>query len=316
MSELSSPNVVILSGGIGGAKLVDGFARLQPQPALTVIGNIGDDIEQHGLWVSPDLDIVTYTLAKVVDTAKGWGYADETFHALDALKQLGEDTWMNLGDRDLATHIYRTQQRRAGVRPTEIAQAIARGLGVQHARVLPPTDADLQTMVTTSEATYDFQTWYLKLRCGPEPVDVTYAGSEVATITSEVNAAVRHADLVVIAPSNPIASVAPILAVQGMRTALEETRAHRIAVSPLVGGRSLKGPSDRMMRAMGYTADAPGVADYYKGLIDALVIDDCDTAHGKAIRAHGIEPVVTRTIMKQPEDRITLARAIIALQRA
>lgn len=311
MNNASSTHTVLLSGGVGGAKLVDGFARLKPRRTLEIIGNIGDDVEQHGLWVSPDLDIVTYTLAGLVDTAKGWGIKADTFRALEALQRLGEDTWMNLGDIDLATHIYRTAQRRAGIRPTEIALHIGERLGVEQARVLPPTDDFLQTLVETDDGTMNFQEYFLKAQCGPAPLDVRVAGADQARITPEVRAAVASAGLIVFAPSNPVASVGPILAVRGVRDALASASAMRVAVSPLVGGQSLKGPSDRMMRAKGYSVDPVGVASYYEGLIDAIVIDEADRAHANELEAQGLRVLVTRTVMKNTHDREQLARAIV-----
>lgn len=310
MSNTNSSSLVLLSGGVGGAKLVDGFARRAPRRPLDIIGNVGDDVEQHGLWVSPDLDIVTYTLAGLVDDAKGWGIEEDTFHALAMLKRLGEDVWMNLGDRDLATHIYRTKQRRAGVRPTLIALEIARRLGVEQARVLPPTDDFLQTIVETDGGAMNFQEYYLKARCAPEPRDVRFDGADQARSTPEVREAVASAGLIVFAPSNPVASIGPILAVQGVRDALATASATRVAVSPLVGGQSLKGPSDRMMRAKGYSVDPVGVARYYEGLIDALVIDESDRAHTADVEAMGLRVLVTRTVMKSGKDRVRLAGEI------
>ncbi len=282
---------------------------------MVVIGNVGDDIEQHGCWVSPDMDIVTYTLAGIVDAEKGWGIRGDTFQAMDALRQLGEDAWMNLGDRDLATHLYRTERRRAGDRPTEIAQALARRLGVTRVRVLPPTDDDLQTMVETDDGTMSFQSYYLRARCGPEPRRIWYAGAEQARVTPEVQAALKAADLIVVAPSNPLASIGPILAVASLRATLQDSDALRVAVSPLVGGRSLKGPSDRMLRAHGFAADAGGVAHYYQGLMDALMIDTQDRSCADTIRAHGIEPWVAETVMQTPADRVSLANTLLERAR-
>ncbi len=310
MNEERLQGVVLFSGGVGGAKLVDGFARLEPRCRLDVIGNTGDDVEQHGLWVSPDLDIVTYTLAGIVDDAKGWGIKGDTFRTLEYLKRLGEDTWMNLGDLDLATHIHRTKQRRAGVRPTIIAAEIAQQLGVRNARVMPPTDDFLQTIVETDEGAMNFQYYYLKTRCGPEPRDVWFDGADTARATPEVLDAIRSAELIVLAPSNPLASIGPILAVREVRDTLASAFSFRVAVSPLVGGQSLKGPSDRMMRAKGFSSDAIGVAKYYDGLIDAILIDEADREHQAELEAMGLKVRVTRTVMKSKEDRVRLAGEI------
>jgi len=287
--------------------LVDGFALLEPRANLTVIANTGDDVEQHGLWVSPDPDIVTYTLAGIVDESKGWGIAGDTFHALEALARLGEDTWMNLGDRDLATHIHRTRRRREGVRPTTIADEIARQLGVTTARILLPTDDFLRTVVETDSGTMPFEEYFLKARCEPEPRDIRYDGADKARAAPEALDALDAADMVVMAPSNPIASIGPILAVPGIREALKRCSAFRVAVSPIVGGRALKGPSDRMMRAKGYSVDPVGVASCYEGLIDALVIDEADRAYAAALEGKGLKTLVTQTVMKNRDDRARLA---------
>ncbi len=310
MSQDDSSSVLLFSGGVGGAKLVDGFARLEPGRPLDIIGNTGDDVEQHGLWISPDLDIVTYTLAGIVDDEKGWGIEGDTFRTIEMLNRLGEDTWMNLGDLDLATHIYRTKQRRAGVRPTVIASDIARRLGVSGARVMPHTDEFLQTMVETDEGAMNFQAYYLKARCRPEPRDVWFDGADTAQATPEVLDAIGTASLIVVAPSNPVASIGPILAVDGVRNALAAASTFRVAVCPLIGGQSLKGPSDRMMRAKGFSSDALGVAKYYDGLIDAIVIDEADRAHRAELEEMGLKVKTTRTVMQSKEDRVRLAGEI------
>lgn len=302
--------IVVLAGGVGGAKFVDGLAQSVGQEALTVIGNTGDDAEFHGLWVSPDLDILTYTLADVVDHAKGWGYRDETFVTQERLAALGNDIWMNLGDRDLATHILRTGLRHKGERPTAIAARIAAQLGVK-ATVLPPTDNDIQTMIETPSGTVNFQEFFVRDRCGPPIRDVHVAGADVAQATPEVLAAIAEARLILIAPSNPIASIGPILSVTGIREALVASSAPRLAVSPIVRGRSLKGPSDRMLRAKGFAADPMGVAACYDGLIDAMVIDVRDRKHAEALRAKGLQVSALDSIMRSRPDRGRLAGDVL-----
>lgn len=309
MKKSSQQRVTILAGGVGGSKLVDGFARLDPPVDLTVIGNVGDDVERHGLWVSPDIDIVTYTLAGLVDHEKGWGFAGETFAALEALGRLGEETWMNLGDRDLATHIYRTLLRREGVRPTVIAERIASRLGAQ-GHILLPTDDPLQTQIITPLGSLNFQEYFLRERCEPEILDVTYAGAASAAPTPEALNAIRHAELLVIAPSNPPGSIGPILAVPGIREAILQAGAPRVVVCPLVGGQSLKGPSDRMLRAKGLSADPLGVADYYGGLFDVMVLDEEDRASAPHLERRGLGALVTKTIMHDRRDRLRLAQSI------
>lgn len=303
-------DIVVLAGGVGGAKFVDGLAQTAGQPALTVIGNTGDDAEFHGLWVSPDLDILTYTLADVVDHAKGWGYRDDSFTTQERLRALGNDTWMNLGDRDLATHILRTELRRKGERPTAIAGRIARQLGVA-ATMLPPTDEIVQTLIETPSGTLNFQEFFVRDRCGPPIRGVHYSGAADARPTPEALAAIASARLILIAPSNPLASIGPILAIPGVREALSAAPAPRIAVSPIVRGRSLKGPSDRMLRAAGLASDPTGVAACYAGIIDALVIDVRDRRHADALRALGLSVAVLDTIMRDRRDRARLARQVL-----
>lgn len=302
--------IVLFSGGVGGAKLVEGFASLSPALQLTVIGNTGDDIEQHGLWVSPDLDIVTYTLANWVDRDKGWGIAGDTFETLRYLQTLGADTWMNLGDRDLATHILRTQLRQEGKRPTDIARLIASRAGVT-VDIIPPTDDFLQTQVNIADRSISFQEYYVRLRCEPEPLAVHYAGAEDANATPEALEAIRQADLIVIAPSNPLASIGPILAVNGIRMALSQATAKRCAVSPLIGGKTLKGPADRMLKNHGLSADSSGIAEYYQNLIDVLWLDEVDQDHAQSVSQRGIRPAVTTTIMNDADDRRKLAQRIL-----
>lgn len=304
-------DIVVLAGGVGGAKFVDGLAQNLGQAALTIIGNTGDDAEFHGLWVSPDLDILTYTLADVVDHQKGWGYRDETFATQERLKALGNDTWMNLGDRDLATHILRTGLRHQGERPTAIAARIARQLGVE-AALLPPTDDDLQTQIETPQGVLNFQEFFVRDRCGPPIRDVRVAGAEQATPTPEALAAIAGARLILIAPSNPIASIGPILSVPGIREALAQASGRRLAVTPIVRGKSLKGPSDRMLRAKGFRIDPVGVADCYAGLIDAIVVDTRDRRHAETLRARGLAVGLFDTIMRSRPDRGRFAAQVLA----
>jgi len=302
--------MVILTGGVGGAKFVDGVSKAVSPSHLTVIGNVGDDVERHGLWVSPDMDIVTYTLAGLVDREKGWGMADDTFRTLEALGQLGETTWMHLGDLDLATHIVRTKLRRAGMRPTDIARHIAERLGVKQ-RILPPTDEPAQTLFHTDQGWLNFQEYLLREQCRPRLRAVEYRGAPDASATPETLEAIRRAAVIFIAPSNPIASIGPILAVGGLREALAASPAYRVGVSPLVGGRSLKGPSDRIMRACGYAANAEGVARYYGDLLHGIVIDEKDRAAERLLQRAGKEVLVADTVMRDDAGRRRLADTVI-----
>lgn len=304
--------MVVLSGGVGGAKLVEGLAAVLEANQLTVIGNPGDDVERHGLWISPDLDIVTYTLAGIVDREKGWGVAGDTFHTLHQLRELGEDTWMNLGDRDLAVHLHRTRRLRQGARRTEVALEIAARLGVR-VPVIPPSDHVIQTHIQTPQGWLNFQEFYIREQCKPEVLAIEYCGAEEAVAAPEALRALRRADLIVFAPSNPLASIGPILAVKGVREVIRDSRALRIAVCPIVGGTSLKGPSATMMTALGHEVSPIGVAGLYHGLIDLMVLDSRDARHGPALRGAGISSLLASTVMHTHEDRIALARHILAV---
>lgn len=300
--------VTLLAGGAGAAKFMEGLAQVHGQPGLTVISNTGDDIELHGLWISPDVDIMLYTLASIVDPAKGWGIRGDTFETLDRLKALGEETWFQLGDRDMATHILRTSLRRSGWTATRIARHLARSLNVR-AGILPMTDGTVLTEVRTSAGWMHFQEFFVKHRCEPEILDVANGRDAApADPTPEVLDAIRTADAIVICPSNPVASIGPILSLRGVREELSKSRAPRIAVSPLVGGKSLKGPSDRMMRAKGYAPDALGVARFYKGLIDGMILDSADANLEEPINAEGISVLVTDTLMTSIERKTALAK--------
>ena len=302
--------VVLLAGGVGGSKMAEGFAQVCGPDRLTVIGNVGDDLERHGLWISPDVDILTYSLAGLVDRVKGWGFPGESFRVLGALERLGEETWFQLGDTDFATHIYRTELRRKGIRPTEIAKKIASHLGVS-TTILPPTDDPLQTEILTEGGWLEFQEYFVREHCSPEVREVRYRGADLARATDEALESIRNADAIVIAPSNPIASIGPILAVSGIRTAVEESLAPVIAVSPIIGGRSLKGPSDRMLRMRRNEVSPLGVARHYGTLIGSIVIDNQDRELSESIRKEGWRVLITSTIMENQEDKCRLAEEIL-----
>lgn len=306
---MSRSRVTLLSGGVGGAKLAEGLYRALPPGSLTVIGNTGDDIVRHGLRICPDLDIVAYTLAGLVDAEKGWGRKNESWHALETLERLGEETWFQLGDRDLALHIVRTARLAAGQRLTEITRELSGRLGVR-AEILPPSDGRVETIVATPGGVMTFEEFFVREQCQPEILSVSWEHDD-AHASPEAVEAIASADLVVFAPSNPIASIGPILAVDGIRQALAETRAPRLAVSPIVAGRSLKGPSDRMLAASGFRVDAVGVAQFYHGILDALVVDLADIGLRSEIEALGITAHAAETVMRTPADRERLARDLL-----
>lgn len=311
MSSAGKHKVTLLAGGVGGAKMAEGLAAL-PDVALSVIGNVADDDDFHGLWVSPDIDTLTYSLADVIDRNQGWGVADEGHRALETLNKLGADTWMSLGDRDFGLHIYRTMRRRRGDRPSEIARDVARTFGVA-AEIVLPTDDTVQTRVRTDAGWLSFQEYFVRERCAPEVRELDFTGLAQARPAPEALEAVRAADLIVIAPSNPLVSIAPILGVPGIADAVQASAARKIAVSPFIAGKVVKGPADRMMQALGERADAIGVARRYRGLAASLFIDHTDAALGGAIRAEGLEPVCSRILMQTQEDKARLAREIVDL---
>lgn len=310
-----TPRITLLAGGVGGAKLAEGLASVCPHDSLSVIGNVGDDQEFHGLWVSPDIDTLTYSLADLIDRQQGWGLTDESHRVLAGLKRLGCDTWMLLGDQDMATHIFRTQQRRQGVRPSVIASRIAASLGVG-VNLLLPTDDTLQTRLKTNQGWLGFQEYFVRERCRPEVHEVRFEGASEARPTREALTAIEQADIVVIAPSNPVVSIAPILAVPGIRRALETTRATRVALSPLIGGRTVKGPADHMLTAMGYSCSSLGIAESYAGLIDGLAIDTGDAADRPDLEAKGLQVLTTGTLMQNRDDKAEVAKRLLDFAQA
>lgn len=304
------PRITLLAGGVGGAKLAVGLAAICEPGQLSIIGNVADDQEFHGLWVSPDIDTLTYTLAGRIDSAKGWGLADESNRVLDGLKRLGCDSWMYLGDRDLATHILRTQLRSQGIRPSVIAQRIAESFGVQN-KIILPTDDRLQTRIRTPEGWLSFQEYFVREQCQPEILDIQLDGVERATATPEALAAIREADLLILAPSNPIVSIGPILAVPGLGQAFALCNAVKVAVSPLIGGATVKGPADRMLSVSGYRCNNLGIADCYSDLIDGLIIDQRDQSEARALEERGLHVMTTNTLMLNDADKTRLARELL-----
>lgn len=310
----AQPNrIVALAGGVGGAKLAEGLQSLVGA-GLTVVVNTADDTERHGLVISPDHDTVMYTLAGLENPELGWGIAGDTWTVMAALERYGEDGWFRLGDRDFATHIVRTERLGRGERLTDVCLALQHRLGVV-ATILPMTDEPVRTQVRTDEGWLDFQDYFVRLRQAPEVSEVRFAGIDEARTTADVEAAFDDAAAIVIAPSNPIVSIAPILAVRGIReriAAARERGAPVVAVSGIVGGRALKGPADRMLASLGREPSALGVARSYVGLIDALVIDAVDAELVGEVTALGIRPIVADTIMTDDASRTRLARDVLS----
>ncbi|WP_316860878.1 2-phospho-L-lactate transferase [uncultured Cohaesibacter sp.] len=309
MSEVQKTRVTLLAGGVGGAKMAEGLAALDDID-LTIIGNVADDDAFHDLWVSPDIDTLTYSLAGLIDRSKGWGVADEGNRALDVLKTLGEDTWMFLGDRDFGLHIYRTMRRGQGDRPSDIAADVARAFGVGP-KILLPTDDIVQTRLETDIGELGFQDYFVREQCKPDVSALHYVGASKATPTDEALEALALAEIIVVAPSNPVLSIAPILAIPGMTEALKASSAHKIGVSPFIAGKVVKGPAAKVMASLGLRADSLGVAEQYQGLIDILVIDDQDKALVGDIEALGIKAPSCDILMKDAEDKKRLARQVM-----
>ncbi len=311
MAASKHSTITALAGGVGASKLLLGLYDVADPHALTVIVNTGDDIVLHGLKISPDLDIVTYTLAGVIDSAKGWGFRGETFHALKRLAVFGRVNWFNLGDRDLATHIHRTAMLADGKTLTDAAESIRAALGVK-SRILPMCDQPVPTIIDTPEGALHFQEYLVKRRAEPVVQGIRFDGVAAARPAPGVLEAIRDAGRILICPSNPLISIGPILAVPGVREALRARRKDVIAVCPIVGGKSLKGPSDKMLAQLGYEPSAQGVAKLYSDFTGTFVIDPVDEPQADAIRALGMDVAVIPTVMKTRGDKRKLARALLS----
>lgn len=305
-----SSGIVALAGGVGAARFLAGLCEVVEPSSVAIIGNTGDDMEWNGLFISPDLDTVAYTLAGVSDEERGWGLRDETYECLGWMSRYGMETWFKLGDRDIATHCFRTDALRRGMTLSEVTRRICEGLGVR-ARLMPATDDRLRTRVETGAGTLDFQRYFVEQRCEPEVRGLIFDGEESARPAPGVLEAIHEARAVIVCPSNPLISIGPILAVAGIREALRETPAKIAAISPIVGGRALKGPADRMMRGVGLEASAAAVAKLYRDFVDVFVMDEVDADGRGSVEALGMQVVVTATVMKDREARVHLARAVV-----
>ncbi len=303
--------VAVLAGGVGAARFLAGLIRVVDPAQIAVIGNVGDDVEFYGLRICPDLDTVTYTLAGVVHPEQGWGRAGDTFRVQAELARFGLPVWFKLGDLDLATHIFRSYRLGQGATLAEVTAEIIRAFGVK-IRLLPVSNDPVRTRVRTPAGWLDFQDYFVRLGAAPEVLEVRFEGAEAARPAPGVLEALEAAETVVLAPSNPIISLGPILAVPGVREALRSTRAAVAGISPIVGGRALKGPADRMLRSLGLGASAAGVARLFTDFLDVWVIDRADAHLAAEIEGLGIRPVVADTIMADPERAAELARTVLA----
>jgi LPPG:FO 2-phospho-L-lactate transferase len=298
-------NVAVLSGGVGGARFVQGLLDAVDPTGVTVVANVGDDLEVFGLHVSPDVDTLLYTLGGVADEERGWGRAGETWAALDTARRLDADAWFQLGDKDLGLHLARAEALERGEPLSAVTERFARALGIG-ARILPATDDRLRTWIRVEAGELPFQQWFVRERHEPEVLGVRFEGAETAGPAPGVLDALGDADLIVIAPSNPFVSIGPILAVEPIRAAIAERNAPAVAVSPLIGGRAVKGPADRMLRRLAGGTGPEHVASCYKGLIDALVYDESDGDVGLDVR-----PLKTRTLMSDAAARRRVAETAL-----
>lgn len=311
-TSAASPSVLALSGGIGGAKLALGLTQAMPPESLLIVGNTGDDFEHLGLHVSPDLDTLMYTLSGKADPEKGWGLASESWAFMQALEALGGETWFQLGDGDLATHVERTRRLRAGERLTEITSDFCRRLGIA-ARIVPASDDPVRTIVETPDGDLAFQHYFVRERCQPTVSGFRFQGADVSGPSPEFLDALKAPSLqaVVVCPSNPFLSIDPILAVGGIREALRACPAPVIAVSPIVGGDAVKGPTAKNLRELGHPVSATAVANYYRDFLDGFVVDVQDEAAIPEIEELGLAVEVANTLMTDLESKAALARTVL-----
>ena len=316
--------VLALTGGIGGAKLALGFTRVLEPDAVTFVVNTGDDFEHLGFHISPDVDTLVYTLSGEANVDTGWGRRDESWHFMDVAQGLGIETWFRLGDRDLALHVYRRERLAEGATLTEITREIRERLGVPQS-ILPMSDDPVRTRVLTPGGPLAFQHYFVRDRCNPAVTGFEFEGIESARVNPGIEALIDAWEpggrgdglrAIVICPSNPFVSVDPILGVPGMRDLLKSAGVPIIAVSPIVGGRAIKGPTAKMMRELDIPASAPAVARHYLDLITGFVLDECDATRESEVAELGLATTVTRTVMSNLDDRIALARDVLAFAGA
>jgi LPPG:FO 2-phospho-L-lactate transferase len=300
--------IVVLSGGVGGARFVRGLVDVVDPTQVTVIGNVGDDLEVLGMHVSPDLDSILYSLADLNDEDRGWGRADETWNALTTVAELDGESWFRLGDRDLGVHLVRTQALRSGEPLSAVTARLAQSLGIE-TQLIPATNDRLRTWITTPAGEFTFQSWFVARGHRDEVDALRFEGSDSAAPAPGVLEAIDSAELILVAPSNPYVSIAPILALQQIRAALANRKVQCVAVSPLIGGRAVKGPADRMLARLAGGTTPAHVAGCYPGLIDALVVDEADA--GSLDGLADVRPIVTRTLMSDADARRRLAEAAL-----
>jgi LPPG:FO 2-phospho-L-lactate transferase len=306
--------ITVLTGGTGGAKLVWGLAQVVPKEEITCVVNTGDDMRWWGLHISPDLDSITYVLAGLLSRERGWGFEGDTFSCLERMRLLGAEAWFQLGDRDLATHLRRTQRMAEGQSLTGATAEIALALGVK-ARILPMSDAPVETRVRTPHGELNFQEYFVRERWQCSVMEVNFSGISAAKPAPGVLEAIQKSETVVLAPSNPVTSIGPILGVPGIRDALRTTPAPVVGVSPIIAGRAVSGPAGDLMRAHDLHPSATGIAEAYRDFLDVLIIDQSDAGEAAKIEQFGIRAISARILMKTDEDKIELARAALDAAR-
>ena len=304
--------ITALAGGVGAARFLTGLTKLVKEEDLSVIVNTGDDIELFGLYVSPDVDIVTYTLAGIVDETKGWGIKNDTFQCLKMLQKLGLDIWFGLGDKDLATHIYRTNRLRQGFTLTQITNEVCRSFGLK-VKILPMSNDKIETRVRTNEGSMHFEEYFVKRQAKDEVLGVDFVGANTSKPAEGVLDAILDAEIVVVCPSNPVASIGAILSLDGVRSALRRTPARVVGVSPIVAGLPIKGPADKMLRSLGIEVSAFGVAKLYSDFLDVFVLDEADILQKERIEKTGLNVKVANTLMTNLERKVELARTVLGI---
>ena len=302
--------ITALAGGVGAARFLTGLVKLVKEEDVSVIVNTGDDIDMFGLHISPDVDIVTYTLAGIVDEEKGWGIKDDTFQCLEMLKKLGLETWFNLGDEDFATHIFRTNLLKKGFTLSQVTAQICHVLGLK-VTILPMTDDKFETWIKVEDGLVHFEEYFVKRRAEDKVLGVEFVGSANAKPAPKVIDSINNAETVVVCPSNPVVSVGTILSVNGIRNALKRTSAKVVGVSPIVAGAPIKGPADKLLRGLGFEVSAFSVAKLYADFLDTFVIDTKDAGEKSQIEQLGINVKVTDTVMKSLEDKARLAKTVL-----
>ena len=306
-------NITLIAGGVGGAKLAEGFDAIN-EINLSVIGNIADDDTFHGLWVSPDIDTLTYSLAKIINRDQGWGLRNETFNSLTMLSKLNQETWMTLGDKDFGLHIYRTMRRQKGDSPSEIANDISKFFGLKTKIILPTNDI-IKTKLLTENGWLNFQQYFVREKCVPKISKIKFDGIEKAVPTKESISSLKNADLIVLAPSNPLVSLSPIIDIPLIRETIINAKAPKVAVSPFIGNKTVKGPANKMMEELGENPNAVGFAQRFSDIIDLLFIDKSDNHLDKEIKSIIKKTFFTNILMKDQNDKLNLSKKILEVSQ-